>query len=329
MSVPTVPPPAGVVPASARRGWRFPWLQLVAALVVLVGTCVFLYPQTAAWFTQKEQSRVLALGLNNHAPGVNESLVERQAAELARAHAYNDALSSGAVLASNANVPTSQAQANSDLAYETLLPPSTGSSDLMARLKYEAVGIDLPVYHGTSDETLLRGVGHLEGTSLPVGGKGTRAVLTGHRGLASAAMFDPLADAAVGDTFTVTTQGQTLTYRVRDMKVIAPEDTEELRAEPGADLITLVTCTPLGINSHRILVTGERITPTPIEDILAAEQPSHLPGFPWWAVILGTVLVCAVGYVWWSGFPAKTRAKKGPGVGNAGSVGAGSTGTQE
>ncbi|WP_459583204.1 class C sortase, partial [Aerococcus mictus] len=111
------------------------------------------------------------------------------------------------------------------------------------------IDVDLPVYHGTSDEVLNRAAGHLEGTSLPVGGPSTRAVITAHRGLANARMFTDLNKVNVGDTFTIEVFGDVLTYRVRDTKVVAPEDTDTLRVEEGKDLVTLVTCTPLGINS--------------------------------------------------------------------------------
>lgn len=163
----------------------------------------------------------------------------------------------------------------------------------MARLKYEKVGVDLPVYHVTSDEVLDKGLGHLEGTSLPVGGIGTRSVITGHRGLATATMFTNLDKSEIGDRFTLETLGEVLTYEVEDIKVIAPEDTEELIADPSRDL-----------------VTGERVTPTPIEDLDNAGKVSELPGFPWWTVILGGTIIAGIGYVWWSGYPAKPKNPK-------------------
>ncbi|WP_344680349.1 class C sortase, partial [Leucobacter komagatae] len=135
------------------------------------------------------------------------------------------------------------------------------------RARWHAYGsprsIDLPVYHGTSDATLLKGVGHLQGTSLSMGGDGTRAVLTGHRGLANATMFTHLDQVKVGDTFSVDALGEVFTYRVFDYEVVNAHDTEEIRAVPGKDLMTLITCTPLGVHMHRIIVTGERVTPTP------------------------------------------------------------------
>ena len=148
-------------------------------------------------------------------------------------------------------------------------------------------------------------MGHLEGTSLPVGGVGTRAVITGHRGLANATMFTNLDKVGEGDTFTIEVFGEVLTYRVAQTKVVEPEQTEELRADPDRDLVTLVTCTPLGINTHRILVTGERI-PTPDQDTAPGERPD-VPRFPWWAVALGIGVVLDAIYVWRAGYPPKAR----------------------
>ena len=170
--------------------------------------------------------------------------------------------------------------AGESLDYNTLL---VGASGVMARLRIPSIHVDLPIYHGTSDNTLLKGVDHLEGTSLPVGGSDTHAVLTGHRGLAFATMFTNLDKVKNGDTFTIEVMNQVLTYKIFDVRVVNPQDTDSLVAQAGKDLVTLVTCTPLGINSQRILVTGERISPTPQQDIASANKSSGLPGFPWWA----------------------------------------------
>ena len=259
--------PSGAPPSATRR-WRTPWLQIGAGLVILAGLAVFLYPHAAAWFSQKEQSRVTTLAQTTmKEPPYDEA--EFRADQFARAHHYNEALDSGAVFQANENTATGDGTSSDDsLVYTEIL--RVNNSGFMGRLNYEALGIDLPIFHGTSDETLERGVGHLEGTSLPVGGVGTRSVLTAHRGLPTATLFNKLDQAAVGDTFTVAVLDEVLTYQVVEAQVIEPHETTEILPDPGRDLITLVTCTPLGINSHRILVTAERITPTPLKDIAAA-----------------------------------------------------------
>lgn len=130
---------------------------------------------------------------------------------------------------------------------------------VMGQLLIPRIHVDMPIRHGADASALDRGVGHLHGTSLPVGGQGTHAVLTGHTGEADKALFSRLDELEHGDVFTIRTGTRTLSYRVADIRTVLPRDTKALRIEPGRDLVTLVTCTPIFINSHRLLVTGERI----------------------------------------------------------------------
>lgn len=274
---------------------RIPWLRIFAALLIVVGMAIFLYPQTASWFNQKEQSKVTTSAMSQlQQPPHNDAAYRAHQFELA--HQYNDALASGAVFKAGANIAVGDGiSSNEELVYNELL--SIGEKGFMGRMKYDSLGIDLPIYHGTSEETLRQGIGHLEGTSLPVGGDGARSVLTAHRGLPEATLFNELDRAEVGDRFTVAVLDQVSTYEVIETHVISPDDTEAIMAVPGQDLMTLITCTPLGINSHRILVTAERITPTPEKDIVAAAATPDIPGFPWWAVIFGVTVVGSLGYI--------------------------------
>jgi sortase A len=263
---------------------------------------VLVYPTAASWFSQYDQSRLIETRASEVADGdVSPSIAQ----QLAEAHEYNDLLSAGALLGADANVPTGAGTSEGgQLDYDSLLADPTG---VMARLRIPAIDVDLPIYHGTSDATLLKGVGHLEGTSLPVGGEGTHSVLTGHRGLASATLFTNLDKVKEGDTFTIEVLDQVLTYQVIRTRVVDPSDTASLRAAAGEDLVTLVTCTPLGINSQRILVTGERITPTPQEDLDAAGSVPDIPGFPWWAAALAAGVVLVGVFVWRAGYPRTPR----------------------
>lgn len=291
-------------PLSDARRWRFPVLASVAALAAWLGMCVALYPTVASWFSQYDQSRLVTDYSTEVAKGISPSVSE----QLTEAHEYNDALNAGALLEADHRLPTGEGtSSNESLDYDKIL--TADSTGMMARIKIPSIDVDLPVYHGTSDATLAKGVGHLEGTSLPVGGQGTRSVLTGHRGLATATLFTNLNKVEVGDTFTIEVLDQVLTYQVFDTKVVDPDETEALRTVPGKDLVTLVTCTPLGINSQRILVTGERITPTPQEDVDAAGRAPDIPGFPWWAVALVGGTVLAGVYVWRSGYPARSKGR--------------------
>ncbi len=271
-------------------------LTLTVALFALAGLGAGLYPMTASWLSQYNQSKIIR-DYERSIDRVSPSAAE----QLAAAREYNDALSAGVVLASNANVPVGEGT-SSDAALEYSRMLAASDAGLMARVRIPKIDVDLPIYHGTSDEVLLRGVGHLEGSHLPVGGSGTHAVLTAHRGLANATMFTDLDGVDVGDRFTVEVFGEVLTYQVRTKEVIDPADTGTLRAEPGRDLVTLVTCTPLGINSHRIVVTGERVLPTPPEDVVAVGSDPTIPGFPWWSVYLIAGLTVVSGYVWRQGY---------------------------
>ena len=140
--------------------------------------------------------------------------------------------------------------------YDTLKVEGT---KIIGYVKIDKIGVEMPVYHGTSDEVLNIGVGHLEGTSLPVGGENTHSVMSAHRGLPSAKMFTDLDRLEPGDTFQIIVLDQVLTYQVDQIKVITPREIDDLQIIDGGDYCTLFTCTPYGINTHRLLVRGIRI----------------------------------------------------------------------
>jgi len=289
--------------ALSPRRWRPQWLVVIAAVLAWSGMVLFLYPTVAAWFSQYNQS----LLIESYSDRVQNGDLDPDAGEqLRQAHEYNAALTSGALLQEGERLPTADGELeNGPLAYDSLL--RAAPSDVMARLRIPSIDVDLPIYHGTSDSTLLRGAGHLQGTSLPVGGAGTHAVITAHRGLAEAKMFTDLDGVSPGDTFSIEVLGEVLTYRVVRTQVVEPDESEALRPVEGEDLVTLVTCTPLGINTQRILVTGERVTPTPDEDLAAVGDRPDVPGFPWWAVILGVGTLALGAYVYRSGVPKPAR----------------------
>ena len=280
-----------------------PWRHFLIGLTCLIGVGVMLYPTVAAWITQYYQSQLIV----DYSSRVVQIPPEGRAAAIRQAEAYNAALTGGAELAANERLPLSgRADSGSDY-HQTQLADENG---LMARIRIPRIDVDLPIYHGTTDEVLRNGVGHLEGTALPVGGPTTHAVLTAHRGLAGAELFDNLDKVEPGDTFTVEVFGEVLTYRVVDTRVVAPEETETLYPWAGHDLVTLVTCTPLGINSHRILVTGERVLPTPVGDVESAGKHPTVPKFPWWAVLIGGTAAAVGGYVYLAGRPPRHTARR-------------------
>ncbi len=277
------------------RRWAVPKMAVGIAVIFLAGISLVMYPTVASWFSQYNQSRAI----EQYSGRVLNIPPAQRARALELADEYNQAIRDGqAVVGANERIPSSSGS-DQALIYDEML--AADAAGLMARIKIPAIGVDLPVYHGTDDETLHKGVGHLEGTALPVGGDSTHSVLTGHRGLANATIFTNLDRVGIGDRFVIEVFGEVVTYQVIETQVVEPQDTQTLLVQPGRDLMTLVTCTPLGVNSHRILVTGERISPTPDGDLQAIGRAPEVPHFPWWAVILGGAILLLSLYVWWSG----------------------------
>ena len=201
----------------------------------------YLYEKSAGSKIQSYQKKV-------------ENLAENRKAEwLSLAQKYNQELSGSRVKLTD---PFSEIQASSGLSYQKML--AMDSSGIMGTVEIPCIRLELPIYHGTSQEVLEKGAGHLFGTSLPVGGKSTHSVITGHTGLGKARLFTDLTELKKGDLFYISVLSKNLAYRVDQISVIKPEDTEKLQIVEGRDQVTLMTCTPYGINSHRLLVRGSR-----------------------------------------------------------------------
>lgn len=183
---------------------------------------------------------------------VDNKNVEEIKQILADAEEYNNMLfqSNGAVVD---NLDTSVL---SEESYNNLLNQSNG---IMGSIEIPKIDVDLPIYHGTSDEVLQVGIGHIMGTSLPIGGENTHAVLSGHRGLPGSKLFTRLDEMEEGDLFFIQVMGNTLAYKVYDIRVVDPDNTEVMEIKAGRDDVSLVTCTPYGLNTHRLVVTGERV----------------------------------------------------------------------
>ena len=210
----------------------------------LVGICILLYPAFSDFWNSKAQSRAIT-----DYESVLDNLDENEySAIFERAHAYNKALyETNYPLMDYKNVPGY---------YDTL---RITDNDMIGYLKIDRIGVELPIYHGTSDDVLNRGVGHLEGSSLPIGGENTHSIMSAHRGLPSSKLFTDLDRMEIGDTFQIIILDQVLTYQVDFIKVIEPTDVSDLQIIEGGDYCTLFTCTPYGINTHRLLVRGVRI----------------------------------------------------------------------
>ena len=174
--------------------------------------------------------------------------------EIAAAQKYNETLASGHIVLKD---PFVEEELDADeKEYNSLLNMTEGG--VMGFIKIPCINVSLPIYHGTSAEILELGAGHLQGTSLPIGGESTHSVITGHTGLSSAKLFTDLTELEDGDMFFLHVMGETLAYQVDQIAVILPEEMDKLTIEPGQDYCTLVTCTPYGVNTHRLLVRGHR-----------------------------------------------------------------------
>ena len=210
----------------------------------LVGICVLLYPAFSNYWNSKTQSRAIV----NYESVLEHLEPEDYSAVFQKAYDYNEALRSLPFpFRDYEEVPGY---------YDTLKIEGT---NIIGYVKIDKIGVELPIYHGTSDEVLNRGVGHLEGSSLPVGGESTHSVMSAHRGLPSAKLFTDLDRLELGDTFQIIVLDQVLTYLVDQVKIITPKEFDDLLIEEGMDYCTLFTCTPYGINTHRLLVRGIRI----------------------------------------------------------------------
>ena len=218
---------------------------VILILVFFVGLSVMLYPTLSDYVNQLHQSRVVA----TYAEDVDNLTDADYSAYFEAADAFNAQIAAD---------PDALFHADRFTSYNATLDV-TGTG-IMGYITIEKIGVELPIYHGTSDGVLQIAAGHLEGTSLPVGGESTHAVISAHRGLPSAKLFTHLDRLEVGDTFTITVLDRELTYEVDKISIVLPTEVDELKVVDGKDYVTLMTCTPYGINTHRLLVRGHRVT---------------------------------------------------------------------
>ena len=218
---------------------------ILLVLIFFVGLAVMLYPTISDYINQRNQTRVV----NSYAQQVDGLSDADYTAYFDAADVFNQKIAAD---------PDALYHADRFSTYSTTLDV-TGTG-IMGYITIPRIGVELPIYHGTSDAVLQVAAGHLEGTSLPVGGESTHAVISAHRGLPSAKLFTNLDRLEVGDTFTITVLDRVLTYEVDNISIVLPTETDNLKVVDGKDYVTLMTCTPYGINTHRLLVRGRRIT---------------------------------------------------------------------
>ena len=220
-------------------------LTLILLLILLIGAGLIAYPSFADWWNSFHQSRAVA-SYAETAANMNTEEYERI---ISKAQAYNRKLSRSGILWTLDEDEEKEYKEQLDIA----------TSGIMGYIDIPKIDVMLPIYHGIDESILQVAVGHIPGTSLPVGGKGSHCVVSGHRGLPSARLFTDIDKLVEGDSFTITVLNKTLTYEVDQIRTVLPTDLSDLQIEKGKDYVTLVTCTPYGINTHRLLVRGHRI----------------------------------------------------------------------
>ncbi len=224
-------------------------LLIIAIIFIIVGTGIFLYPSISNYFAEKNHVEAIR-NYDKIVAGIGEDSIKK---EKEKAQTYNENLSGDPVhdpfvFGSGYALPEN---------YKEVL--NLSEDGIMGYIQIPKILVDLPIYHGTSEEVLEKGVGHIQNTSVPIGGNSTHSVLTGHTGLPNAELFTRLDELVVGDIFYIHVLNDILTYKVYEIKVVLPDNIDELRITSGEDLVTLVTCTPYGVNSHRLLVKAERV----------------------------------------------------------------------
>lgn len=226
---------------------------IILIVILLAGLSLLLYPSVADYWNSFRQSQVIA----QYADEISNMDDEKYNALIEDARAYNETL----LTRKNSYILTEEQKVE----YEKLL--NVSGIGAMGYIEVPSINCVIPIYHGTSDAVLQIAVGHLEWTSLPVGGENSHCVLSGHRGLPSAKLFTNLDKVMIGDLFMLRILNEILTYEVDQILIVNPDETQSLLIEEGKDLCTLVTCTPYGINTHRLLVRGHRV-----ENVEAAKK---------------------------------------------------------
>ena len=280
---------------------------VIAGIIVILALLLTLYPIISNLYNQRHQSLIHT--------AYEEVIQQADTRDLERiremAVAYNEAITPGTAADTYSKAAIEKASAD----YASQLDP--GGSGIMGYVEIPKISVNLPIYHGTESETLERGTGHLLGSSLPVGGNGTHAIITGHSGLATQKMFTDLEQLIEGDVFYIHVLGEVLAYQVFSAEPVLPHDTSKLIIRQNEDLCTLITCYPTGINTHRLLVQGKRIpyeeAEVIVEEIVTQEakpesnwEDQYMLGL-WlgiWAMLLAMAIYLSVLLI------QRTRAKK-------------------
>ena len=260
------------------------WSTVLLLIILLAGLGLLGYPTFADWWNSFHQSRAIA-GYSEQVSKIDDAEYEKM---LEDAREYNKTLLEKGV---GRFIMTDEEREE----YNSIL--DIDGSGIMGYVEIPKINVSLPIYHGTDEAVLQIAVGHIEGSSLPVGGEGTHCVISGHRGLPSAKLFTDLDQLTEGDIVQITVLDETLTYEIDQIRIVLPNELEELALDPKKDYLTLVTCTPYGINSHRMLVRGHRIDNPDAHDVRVTSDASQIKPLHVLPVVIGIIAVILVIYM--------------------------------
>lgn len=279
-------------------------LSIVFALFFLTFLGIMMYPFASQLINQIDQTDVTL----SHEEAEDNLTDEQRAALRAEAESYNAMLAERAEL--SLNMPFEDAAAEDEV-YMGLL--NIKGDGIMAAIEIPKIDVRIPIYHGTAEAVLQQGAGHLEGSSLPVGGAGTHTVLSAHRGLPNKRFFTDLDQVGEGDIFLIRILGEVMAYQVDQVQTVLPDEVEPLKIRDGEDLATLITCTPYGINTHRIYVHGYRIPYEEVQEVL--NNLDAMKGFwarYWWLVVTIVLLIWMAFLLYWFNKKPKPKEEENP-----------------
>lgn len=273
------------VPAAEVSRWR----QLISVVALLAGVSLFVYPVVATVINNQEHQRVVKQVITK----ANSMSAVASEAAFTDAETYNKNMTNGPFLD-----PFLQKVVPNSPEYHKYLKTLDFENGVMGSVHIPTIKVTLPIYHGTSDAVLDKGAGHLFGASLPVGGNSTKTIITAHSGLGNASMFDDIRYIKNGDAVFLNIGSKTLKYEVYGQKVVLPDKTDDLLIEKNKDLAVLITCTPYGINSHRLLVFAKRVPYNPQVDAAVATEQFESSWRFWMYFSVAAVLLSLLLYLW-------------------------------
>lgn len=257
----------------------------IVPTVFLIGAIIFLYPLASNWLSDKEHHTVIS----EHNKVLHQMTEDEKKQEAKKAEQHNESLQESAIPITDPFSEEEEVEETTTGYYDVL-----NIGETMGSVEIPSLNINLPIYHGVGEEVLQQGVGHMSNSSFPVGGLGTHTALTAHRGLPSSKLFRDLDKVNKGDLFFIHTLGETLAYKVDDIKIVLPTETNWLGMHEDKDYVTLITCEPYMINTHRLLVRGER---TPFQEEMAewSKEPAKAPSIiPYYLLILSFLAIIII-----------------------------------